>query len=132
MREVAEADAIEDILAAGQVFHQYLGGEVALGQRCDRRQLARILERFGGCDLDQHLRRPVGARPDHAAVDTDVAGLHAVGDLRAVGGAAEIRHRNRADAGGSRGRQKAAASQSRERFATKIVARQSDRHCMPP
>ena len=106
--EVAEADAIEDVLAGGQVFQQHLGGEVALGQRRDRRQGAGILEGFGGRDLDQHLRGPVGARPDHAAVDADVAGLHAVGDQRPVGGAAEIGHRDRAERAGAGGQETAA------------------------
>ena len=97
--EVAEADAIEDVLSGGQVFQQHLGGEVALRQRRDRRQRAGMPEGLGGGDLDQHLRRPVGARPHHAAVGADVAGLHAMGDQRPVGGAAEIGHRDGADAG---------------------------------
>ena len=99
MREVAEADAIEDVLSGGQVFQQHLGGEVALGQCRDRRQRPGIGEGLGGRNLDHHLRRPVGARPDHAAIGADVAGLHAMGIARPVGGAAEIGHRDDADAG---------------------------------
>ena len=97
MREVAEADAIEDVLPGGQVFQQHFGGEVAFGQRRDRRQRPRIGEGLGGRDLDHHLRRPVGARPHHAAIGADVAGLHAMGNERPVGGAAEIGHRNDAE-----------------------------------
>ena len=97
VRQVAESDAIEDVLPGGQVFQQHFGGEVAFGQGRDRRQRPRMAERFGGGDLDHHLRRPVRARPHHAAIGADVAGLHAMGDLRPVGGAAEIGHRERTE-----------------------------------
>ena len=101
--EIAEADAVEDVLSARKIVHQHLRGEVALGQRRDRRQRAGVLEGFRRCHLDQHLRRPVGARPDHAAVDGDVAGLHAVGDRRPVGRARQMRHRDRAKRTGAGG-----------------------------
>src|ERR1700745_99598 len=42
MRQVAEADAIEHVLARGQVFQQHLGSEVAFRQRGDRRQGPRV------------------------------------------------------------------------------------------
>ena len=100
MRQVAEADAIKNILSGGQVFQQHLCGEIALRERGDRRQSPHIAKRLGGRNLDHHLRRPVGARPHHAAIGADVAGLHAMGDLRPVAGAAEIRHGENADAGG--------------------------------
>ncbi len=60
-----------------------------------------LLKDSGGGDLDQHLRRTVGARPYHAAIDGDVAGLHAVGNGRPVGRAAEIRHRDGAEGAGA-------------------------------
>ena len=101
MREVAEFDAIEYVLPGGKIFQQHLRGEVALGQRGDRRQSPRIAERFGSGDLDHHLRWPVRARPHHAAVGADIAGLHAMGDLRPVGGAAEIGHRNGTERAGA-------------------------------
>ena len=87
MGEIAEADSIEDVLARGQVFQQHFCGEVALRQRRDRRQRACIAEGLGGRDLDHHLRRPVRARPHHAAIEADVAGLHAMGDHWPVSGA---------------------------------------------
>ncbi len=99
MRKVAKPDAIKDVLAGRQVFQQHFCGEVALRECRDRRQGPRVAKRFGGGDLDHHLRRTVGARPHHAAIGADVAGLHAMGDLRTVGGAAEIRHRDHAGAG---------------------------------
>jgi hypothetical protein len=102
MRQVAEADAVENVLAGGQVFQEHLGGKIALGQCRDRRQRPRIGKRFGGRELNHHLRRAVRARPDHAAIGADVAGLHAMGDDRPVGGAAEIGHRD--DSGAGRGR----------------------------
>ncbi len=46
MREVPEPDAIEDILPGGQIFQQHFRGEVAFGQRRDRRQDPRLAERF--------------------------------------------------------------------------------------
>jgi len=112
MGEVAEADSIEDVLPRGQVFQQHFCGEVALRQRRDRRQRARIAERLSGRDLDHHLRRPVRARPHHAAIGADVAGLHAVGDDRPVGGAGEIGHRNDAGAGRGCGGEESAAGNS--------------------
>ena len=38
MGEIAEFYAIEDVLARGQILQQHFGGEVAFGQRRDRRQ----------------------------------------------------------------------------------------------
>ena len=35
LRQILEADAIEDVLPGRQIFDQRLGGEVALGQRVD-------------------------------------------------------------------------------------------------
>src|ERR1700730_17503501 len=49
--EVAELDAIKDVLAGGQVFQQHLGGEVAFGECSDRRQCPRVVEGFRGRDL---------------------------------------------------------------------------------
>src|SRR6516164_4227877 len=37
-----------------------------------------VAECVGGCYLDQHPRRPIGARPDHARVRRYIAGLYAV------------------------------------------------------
>ena len=75
--QIAKADAVEDLLACGQVLQQNFRREVALGQRRDRRQRPHIGKRIRGGDLDQHLRGPVGARPHDAAISPDVAGLHA-------------------------------------------------------
>ena len=83
MREVAKPDPIENVLPGRQIFQQHFRGEVALGQRRDRRQRPRIVEGLRRGDLDHHLRRPVGARPHHAAFGADVAGLHAMGDYAA-------------------------------------------------
>ncbi|MFK4511613.1 hypothetical protein ABIF81_006791 [Bradyrhizobium daqingense] len=108
VREIAEANAVKDVLAGGQMFNQHLRGEVALGQRRDRRQCAGIPERISRRDLDQHLRRPVGARPHHAAAGGDVARLHAVGDNWPVRGARERGHRDRAERAGTAGEEAAA------------------------
>jgi hypothetical protein len=110
--EVAEADAVEDVLAGRQVLQQHLGGEITLRQRGDRRQGAGILELLGGRHLDQHLGGPVGARPDHAAVAAGVARLHAVGDQRPVRGARQIGRGEQARACRCGGGEEASAGQS--------------------
>ena len=60
--EIAEFDAIEDVLPRGEVFQQHLCGEVALGQCRDRRQ---------GADAAQRIRwskpRPSSARAGRRA-----------------------------------------------------------------
>ena len=78
--EILEPDAIEDVLSGRQVLDQRLGGEIAFRQRIDSDRAADALEAVGGRGLDQHARRPVGARPDHAGIGRDVARLNAVGD----------------------------------------------------
>jgi hypothetical protein len=92
MRQVAEFDAIKNILPGREIFQQHFRGEVALGECRDRRQNPRIAKGFRGGHLDHHLRWPVRARPHHAAIGADVAGLNAMADLRPVGCAAEIGH----------------------------------------
>src|SRR5882762_3315596 len=101
MREVAESDAIKDVLPAGEIFQQHFRGEITLGQRRDRRQNPSIAKRIRRRNLDHHLRRPVGARPHYAAVGADIAGLYAMGNLRPVGSTAEIGHRNGAECSGT-------------------------------
>ena len=126
MRKVAKPDPIEDVLSGGKIFQQHFRGEIALGQCRDRRQKPRIVEGFRGGDLDHHLRGTVGTRPHHAAIGADVAGLHAVADLRPVGGAAEIGHRDGAERAGAcrrRGGKETPARKSRGG-----VARNPDRH----
>src|SRR5262249_49523567 len=59
------------------------------------------------------------ARPDHGGIDRDVAGLNAVGDDWAIGGAAEIRLADAAS-GGNRGRRRGRGQ--------KPPARQGDAH----
>jgi hypothetical protein len=86
---VLETDAVEDVLPGRQAFEERLGGEVGFRQRVDMDRAADGLEAVGGGDLDQHARGPVGARPDHAGIDRDVARLDAVGDDRPIGRAAE-------------------------------------------
>ena len=77
---VLEPDAIEHVLPGRQALDQRLGGEIGLRQRVDEDGAADIPETVGGRDLDQHARGPVRARPDHAGIGRDVAGLDAVGD----------------------------------------------------
>ena len=127
MREVAKPDAVEDLLPGRQVLQQHFRGEVAFGQRRDRRQGPCVGKGFRRGDLDQHLRGAVGARPHHAAIGADIAGLHAGGHDRPVGGAAEIRHRERADRAGASGGEKTTS-----RKAARNPARNPERHAEPP
>ena len=101
MREVAKPDTVENLLPGRQVLQQHFRGEIALGQRGDRRQHPCVGKGLRGGDFDQHLRGAVGARPYHAAIGADVTGLHAGSNDRPVGGAAEIRHCKRADGTGT-------------------------------
>ena len=78
--EAREAHAVEDLLIACQSAEQALDGEVAARHGVDRRQRDRALERRRRRDLDQHPRRAIRTRPDHAALARHVAGLHAVRD----------------------------------------------------
>ena len=71
--EILKADAVEDILARRQVFDQRLGGEIGFRQRVDEDRALNVAEAVGRCDLDQHARRPVGARPDYAGIDGHIA-----------------------------------------------------------
>ena len=89
-RMILETHAVEDVLARRQILDQRLGGEIAMRQRIDEHALAHVAEAFRGGNLDLHARRPVGARPDHAAIEPDIAGLHAMGDQRPVVGAADV------------------------------------------
>jgi hypothetical protein len=119
MRQVAEFDAVENILSGREILQQHLRGEVALGQRSDRRQNPCIVEGLRGGHFDQHLRGPVGARPHHTAIGADVAGLHAMGDDRPVSSAAEIGHRQGAKGAGARcrnGGKKMSAGNPAENF----------------
>jgi hypothetical protein len=126
MRQVAKTDAVEDVLTRGQVLQQHFGSEITFGQCRNRGQRRCILEGFRARHLDQHLRRPIHARPHHAAIAADVTGLYAMGDLGPVRGAAEIGHRNAAKCGRRRGGKKAAARQPAE-----FVARNTDGHAAP-
>jgi hypothetical protein len=83
-RQALEADAVENILARRQRVEQRFGGEVRFRQSVDEDAVPDLAKRVGGGDLDQHARGPVGACPDHAGASADVAGLHAMGDLRPV------------------------------------------------
>ena len=105
-RQVLEADAIENLLPRRQVLHQRLGGEIAFRQRVDEQPLADVAEAVGGGDLHLHARRPVGARPHHAGIDADIAGLQAMGDERTVAGAAEVGPGDAAERGQRRGRRR--------------------------
>lgn len=89
-RKILEADAVEDVLTGGKVFEQDLAGEIALRQRVDGNRMADISKAVAGRGLDQHARRPIGARPDHSGIDRHVSRLHAVCDARPVGGTAQI------------------------------------------
>jgi hypothetical protein len=89
--QILEADTIEDVLARRQPLDQGIGGKIGFGQRVDEHGAVDGLEAVGGRNLSQHARRPIGARPDHGGVVGDVAGLDAVSNERAIGGAAEVR-----------------------------------------
>jgi hypothetical protein len=86
-------------LPRGQALDQRLGGEIGFGQRVDEDRALDGLEAVRCCDLGQHARGTVGARPDHGGIDGDVTGLDAMGDERAVGGTAQIRLADAADGG---------------------------------
>ena len=88
--QVLKSHAIEDVLTRRETLQQRLCSEVALRQRVDRDRAADVLEAVGGRGLDQHARRPVGARPHHRRIGRDVARLNPVRDLRPAGGVAEI------------------------------------------
>ena len=110
-REVLEADAVENVLPCGQSFDQCLCREIGFGQRVDENRAVDDLEAVGRRDLGQHAGRTIGARPDHGGIDRDVAGLDAVGDERAIGGAAQVRLGEAAD-GGNCGRGRAPSPKS--------------------
>ncbi len=123
--EVLETDAIEDVLPRRQVFEQQLAGEVALRQHVDIGGVADLPEAFGGGDLDQHARRPVGARPHHAGIDRDVARLQAMGDARTIRREAEIGSCDTVD----RGRRGRRTGRRQERCgATSRAGRHANRH----
>ena len=88
---------------AGRPSSSALAVKSLSGSASTKTPLRIVLEAVGGRDLDQHARRPVGARPDHAGIGRHVAGLDAVGDQRPVGGAAEVGLGDAAG-GGARGR----------------------------
>ena len=94
VREVAEFDAVENVLPRGQIFQQHLCRVVALGQRRDWRQNSGVVKRFRCGDFDDHLRWTVCTSPNNTSIDADIAGLNAMGDLWAVVGTAEIGHRD--------------------------------------
>ena len=123
--QILEADAIEDVLPGRQALDQRLGGEIGLRQRIDEHGAVDGLEAVGGRNLDQHARRPVGARPDHGGVVGDVAGLDAMGDERPIGGAAEIRPGDAAGRG-DRGRRRGGRQKPPSRHGD------AHEHGMPP
>src|SRR5712672_2071452 len=64
----------------------------------------------------------------HPAVCADVTGLHAMGNLRPVGGAAEVGHRQRGEAGSCGGREKTAAGQSNGH--SELLIEDLERNCL--
>ncbi len=98
--EILRREAVEHVLARGQVGQQALDGEVARGQRVDRGQLARVREALGGGDLGADARGAVHPRPDHARAGVHVARLDAVGEARPSLGA---RQRGRGEHDAERG-----------------------------
>ena len=102
-RQILRADAIEDVLAGGQILHQCLGGEIAFRQRVDIDAADNIFEAVGGGEFDLQARRPVGTGPYHAGIDGHIAGLDAVADGRPVTGAAEKGRSDAAETRKSRG-----------------------------
>ena len=113
---ILEPHAVEDVLSGRQAFDQRLGGEIGFGERVDRDRAANALEAVGGRGLDQHARRPVGARPHHAGIGRDVTRLNTMGDDRPIRDAAERRLGDAAGDGDrrrrSRSREKAPPRQS--------------------
>ena len=110
--QVLELHAIEDVLGGRQAFDQHVGGEVGLREHIEIGGAAAVLEALRGRPVDQEARRPVRPRPHDAGIDRDIAGLHAVADAGAIGGAADERPRNPAGGDGGRGgRQKSTSGQ---------------------
>jgi hypothetical protein len=67
--QILKAQAVEDVLIRRQILDQRLGGAIGFRQRIDEHRAPDVAEAVGGCDFDQHARRPVGARPDHGGID---------------------------------------------------------------
>src|SRR5687768_4419348 len=71
--QILEADAIENILARGQVLQVELGGEVIDGQRGRAENPSGIGKRFCGGVIHDQPAGPVGTTPDNARVTADIA-----------------------------------------------------------
>jgi hypothetical protein len=105
--KILKADPVEDVLPGGQTVDQRLGSEIGFGQRVDEDRALDGLETVRCRDLGQHARGTIGARPDHGGIGRDVTGLDAMGNKRAISGAAQIRFgeaAHRGDRGRGRGR----------------------------
>ncbi len=89
-RKILEANAIEYVLSGRQALDQRLGREIRLRQRIHGGGAQDISEAVAGGDLDQHARRPIGARPHDTGIDRRITRLDAVRDERAIGRPAEI------------------------------------------
>src|SRR5262249_41017620 len=74
-----------------------LGGEIAFRQRVDGNRIADVDKAVADCHFDQHARRPVCARPDHAGIDRDITRLDAMRNSRPIARPAEIRFGDAAD-----------------------------------
>lgn len=81
---VFKVHAIENCLVGGQTAEFDAGGEISAGIGQGRDEAARVAEQAAGVPFDDHPCRAVAAAPDHRAVAEQVAGLHAVGELRAI------------------------------------------------
>ena len=97
MLDVVQSNPVENILPGRQAFDHELGGEIAVRQRIRCQRSKDAGKTFDGGEFDLHARRPVGARPDHRGIDRDIAGLQSAGELRTIGGAAEIRRGDAAE-----------------------------------
>jgi hypothetical protein len=97
--QILEPDAVEYVLACGQVLDERLGGKIAFRQGVDDDAVADLFEGVRRRNLDPHARGPVGARPDDTGIDRYIARLHAMGDERPARRKTDIRLCNAAECG---------------------------------
>jgi hypothetical protein len=101
MREVAKPDAVEDLLPGRQVLQQHFRGEVAFGQRRDRRQ-GRALAKDSVVATSTSIARGGRRAPTPRRRRCRYRRIARLSHDRPVGGAAEIGIAS-ADGAGARG-----------------------------
>lgn len=92
---IVRGETIEDVLIRQQPLQHRLDRVVGRHGRGLQRQARRLGETFRRRIFERHLRRTVGARPDHARGAIDIAGLNAMGKGRAAMAPRIIGHRQR-------------------------------------